>query len=62
MNYGRFLNYLDGPNARSQPPKSPNSLDKGTPPDKGAGGLGIFSLVFPLLSEGFRGTLETSRE
>ena len=24
----------------SQPPKSPNSPDKGTPPDKGAGGLG----------------------
>ena len=24
----------------NQPPKSPNSPDKGTPPDKGAGGLG----------------------
>ena len=52
MNYGRFLNYLDGPNARSQPPKSPNSLDKGTPPDKGAGGLGDF---LPCLSPLIRG-------
>ena len=36
----------------SQPPKSPNSPDKGTPPDKGAGGLGD---LLPCLSPLIRG-------
>ena len=36
----------------SQPPKSPNSPDKGSPPDKGAGGLGD---LLPCLSPLIRG-------
>ena len=36
----------------NQPPKSPNSPDKGTPPDKGAGGLGD---LLPCLSPLIRG-------
>ena len=42
----------------SQPPKSPNSPDKGTPPDKGAGGLGELLPCLSPLIRGVQGDFE----